>query len=54
MTSLILTYVVAWGGIGAFAVQLIMKDRRLIRRVEELSPYGDSEPQYVTHMKTSA
>lgn len=54
MTSLIVAYVVAWGGIGAFAVRLIMKDRRLIRRIEELSPYADSEPRNVTYLKRPA
>lgn len=54
MTTLILTYVVGWAAIGAFAVRLIIKDRQLSRRVEELSLYVGSEPQSVIHMNRSA
>jgi hypothetical protein len=36
MTTLIATYVVAWVGISAYAARLVVGNRRLFRRLNEL------------------
>jgi hypothetical protein len=54
MTTLVVTYVVAWVGIGAYGVRLILRERLLIRRLDSLNPSIESDPHHQTRVKRAA
>jgi CcmD family protein len=54
MATLIATYVVAWVGIGAYAAQLIVGNRRLVRRLGELQAFAKPSSDDVSRVQNAA